>query len=328
VTNQAFVDILAAFPKQYVLVVGDLMLDEYISGEVSRISPEAPVPVIELGQRRYVGGGAANVAANAVSLNGQVLLGGVVGGDQPAEQLRATLAELKVDTSGFVVDVERPTTLKTRIVALRQQIVRLDYEQRKPLSAVVESQLLQWIESNLPQAGVCIVSDYAKGVVSVSLTERVIALAQVMGKPVVIDPKGTDYAKYRQATVVTPNIHEAEQVVRRKVNSEAELLAVGRELLNELGGAALLITRGSQGMSLFRDDLPPLHIPSAARSVFDVTGAGDTVVGALGLAFAAGASLEQAAWLANRAAGIVVGKAGTATVTLDELRSSLELESL
>jgi D-beta-D-heptose 7-phosphate kinase/D-beta-D-heptose 1-phosphate adenosyltransferase len=197
--------------------------------------------------------------------------------------------------------------------------VRLDDEQRTPLPVQLENTLRRWAQEHVREIDACILSDYAKGVLSTTLTAHLIHSARQAGKPVIVDPKGVDYAKYRGADVVTPNIHEAERALNRQINGDADLMEVGRQLSDLFGGAALLITRGSQGMSLFLKGTYTLHIPASARSVFDVTGAGDTVVGTLAMALAADASLEQAAYLANRAAGIVVEKFGTATPTLEEL---------
>lgn len=317
--DKALLDILNAFPGKCVLIVGDVMLDEYIWGEVQRISPEAPVPVVEVRRRTYAPGGAANTAANVASLGGRALLGGVVGRDDQAERLRQALRQAGVDADGLFVDADRPTTTKTRIVAHSQQVVRVDTEQRMPLPVELEDTLLGWTAKRLSEADACILSDYDKGVVSPRLAERFIRLAREAGRPAVVDPKGTNYAKYRGATVVTPNIREAEQALNYKINGHADLLKVGRQLSTILEGSALLITRGPEGMSLFLNGAEAVHIPAVARNVFDVTGAGDTVVSTLALALAAGATLEQAARLANRAAGIVVGKFGTATVTIEEL---------
>jgi D-beta-D-heptose 7-phosphate kinase/D-beta-D-heptose 1-phosphate adenosyltransferase len=319
---------LAAVPGKAVLIVGDVMLDEYIWGEVRRISPEAPVPVVEMRRRTFVLGGAGNSAANVVSLGGMAYLGGVVGRDQPAEQLREVLGQNGVPTEGLLTLEGRRTTTKTRIIAHSQQVVRVDSELLAPLSVAEEDQLLAWVESSLPRAGACILSDYAKGVVSPRLAEHYIRLARRAGKPVVVDPKGTDYAKYQGATLVKPNLHEAEAVAKLAITGEASLLEASRQLLAVLGGTALLITRGAEGMSLFRDGVPPLHVPTVARNVFDVTGAGDTVISTLALALVAGAPLDQAVHLANWAASIVVGKVGTATVTLDELRRAMKMTAL
>ena len=316
-------DLVAALAGRCVLIVGDVMLDEYIWGEVQRISPEAPVPVVVVRRRTCAPGGAANVAANVASLGGRALLGGVVGQDPQAAQLREALAERGVDPAGLIVDGDRPTTTKTRVVAHSQQVVRVDSERRTSLRAELEDALLSWVEEALDIADACVLSDYAKGVVSPQLAAGFIRLARGAGKPVIVDPKGTNYARYRGATVVTPNVREAEQALNREINGRADLLEVGRHLLGVLQGGALLITRGSQGMSLFVNGADVTHIPAVARNVFDVTGAGDTVIGTLALALAAGIGLEQAARLANLAAGIVVGKVGTATVTVEELMAEL-----
>lgn len=224
-----------------------------------------------------------------------------------------------VNLEGLIVDDQRQTTTKTRVIAHSQQVVRVDAEQVASLTARQEAAILQWAEKHVPAADACILSDYAKGVVSSGLAERFIRMAREAGKPVVVDPKGTDYARYRGATVVKPNVREAERSARLEITDEDSLLRVGRHLSALLEGSALLVTRGSQGMTLFQDGSPPVHIPTLARHVFDVTGAGDTVVSTLAMGLAAGSSLQQAAHLANWAASIAVGKVGTAIVTLDEL---------
>jgi D-beta-D-heptose 7-phosphate kinase/D-beta-D-heptose 1-phosphate adenosyltransferase len=321
-------EIVAAFPGTRVLVIGDVMLDEYIWGEVRRISPEAPVPVVEARRRTYIPGGAGNTAANVVSLGGQAVLGGVVGRDHQATKLGEALQQNGIETAGLVVDEGRPTTTKTRIVAHSQQVVRVDCEEHTPLPARLEDTLLQWAETYMCRADACILSDYNKGVVSTRLATCFIHLARQAGRPVVVDPKGTDYTKYRGATVVTPNVYEVEQALDHEINGDGDFLGGGQRLLDILDGAALLITRGAQGMSLYTKGAPTRHIPANARNVYDVTGAGDTVVGMLALALAAGATLEQAMDLANRAAGIVVGKFGTAMVSLAELSDHIAMAQL
>jgi D-beta-D-heptose 7-phosphate kinase/D-beta-D-heptose 1-phosphate adenosyltransferase len=303
-------------------VIGDVILDEYLWGEVRRISPEAPVPVVEIRSRSVVPGGAGNAAANVVSLAGRALLGGVVGRDDQADKLAQALRQQGVQPSGLITDSERTTTTKTRLIAHGQQVVRMDSEQRTPLSGAVEDSLLQWADRCLPDADACVLSDYGKGVVSNRVAEQVIRSARRLNKPVIVDPKGTNYAKYRGATVVKPNIHEVQLVLREEIEGEQALLEASRRLVGFLEGAALLITRGELGMSLFREAFEPVHIAAVARHVFDVTGAGDTVVSTMAMALAAGGALEQAVHLANLTAGIVVGKRGTATVTLDELRDA------
>jgi D-glycero-beta-D-manno-heptose-7-phosphate kinase len=320
--ERSLVELVALLPRQRILIIGDLMLDEYIWGEVRRVSPEAPVPVVEVRSRSDVPGGAANVAANVTSLGGVAMLGGVVGADAPGERLCAALRSHGLAAEGILSDDQRPTTIKTRIVAHQQQVVRLDCEQRAPLRSGLEDALLRWTEQQLPQVQGCILSDYGKGVITPRVAQQFIRQARSAGKPVVVDPKGADYVKYRGATVVKPNLHEALRVCKKDPDDAVRLLDVGRELLEILAGTAVLLTRGAEGLSLFCQGTPPMDIPSMARDVFDVTGAGDTVVSTLALALAAGAPLYQAADLANRAAGIVVGKIGTATVSWQELHAA------
>jgi len=312
-------EIVSAFAGKCILIVGDVMLDEYVWGKVRRISPEAPVPVLDFTHRTCQPGGAANTAANVLSLGGRALLGGAVGADPQGKQLLDLLRAAGGDIQGLVVAEGHWTTTKTRLLAHNQQVVRVDYERPDPLPAAREDELLDWAQRQMHRIDACVLSDYAKGVVSPRLAERFIQLARENGKPVLVDPKGTNFTKYRGATLVKPNLHEVERFLNHEVKEEAALLEAGRRLVEVLEGSAVLITRGAEGMCLFRPDAPMVHIPSTAQAVFDVTGAGDTVAGTLALALAAGAELEPAARLANRAAGIVVGKVGTAQVTPQEL---------
>ncbi len=308
-----------------VLIVGDLMLDEYIWGDVRRISPEAPVPVVEVAGLTAVPGGAANAAAGIVALGGQARLGGVVGGDASGQRLRARLRERGIAVDGIWSDERRPTTTKTRIVAGSQQVVRADRETCAPLAESIEDALGDWALGQLGGAGAVILSDYAKGAVSARLAQTLIEAASARRLPVVVDTKGVDYARYRGATVLTPNLEEAARASGLVIADEEDLCRAAKVLLGNLGGAALLVTRGAQGMTLFTADGPgadPAHIQATARNVFDVTGAGDTVVASLALALASGASLPDAAHLASAAAGVVVGKVGTATVSLAELAAA------
>jgi D-beta-D-heptose 7-phosphate kinase/D-beta-D-heptose 1-phosphate adenosyltransferase len=318
-SNRNLRDIVMDFSGKCVLIVGDVMLDEYIWGEARRISPEAPVPVVEVRRRSYTPGGAANTAANILTLGGRARLGGVVGSDRQAERLLATLRESAIDCDGLVSDPERQTTTKTRILAHNHQVARMDTESRAPLPAPLEDRLLEWANKQIRQVDACVLSDYAKGVISGRFAEQFIKMARLAGKPVIVDPKGKDPSKYRGATVVKPNLHEVEQLIKKEIQCESSLFEAGRLLSARLAGAALLITRGSQGMSLFEPGREPLHIPTAARNVYDVTGAGDTVVSVLAMTLAAGGGLDEAAHLANLAAGIVVGKLGTSAVEASEL---------
>ena len=317
-------DLLARFRDCPVLVVGDLMLDEYLWGHVNRISPEAPVPVVEVQRRSFTVGGAANTAANVAGLGGSAIIAGIVGDDAEGTRIRDLLAGLGIDTSAIVVDPTRPTTTKTRVIAHSQQMVRIDHEQPGALDDAVEADLLARLEAQLPGVRAAVVSDYGKGVISPNLCERFIALARAAGVPVIVDPKGTDYRKYRGATVVKPNQLETGKVLNRDLRTTAEVEHAGRELLEFLGaGSSVLVTRGAHGMTLLQADRPAVHVPAQAREVYDVTGAGDTVAGTLALTLAVGGSLESACQLASLAAAVVVGKVGTATCGLAELEEAL-----
>jgi rfaE bifunctional protein kinase chain/domain len=312
-------DVLSSFPGKKILVVGDVMLDEYIWGSVRRISPEAPVPVVEVQRRTFVPGGAANTALNVQGLGGQAVLVSVLGRDDAGTRTYDILRGRGVDVEGLLIDDHRPTTTKARVIAHSQQVVRVDQEQRTPLAPDVEEALLARFESSLPAVDGCALSDYAKGVVSVRVARELIRRVRRAGKPVVVDPKGTDCTKYRSATVVKPNLNEAGLALNCELGDPESIRRGGGRLVELLDGSAVLITRGAQGMSLFVRGQEPLHIPAEAREVFDVTGAGDTVAATLAMALAAGAPLDLAARLASCAAGIVVGKVGTAAIQLPEV---------
>lgn len=319
-------DLLARFRDCPVLVVGDLMLDEFVWGNVSRISPEAPVPVVQVTKRTYAAGGAANTAANVRSLGGRVAVAGVLGDDGSGRKTLEELQSQGVDTAAVVADPTRPTTTKTRVVAHSQQVVRIDDEKPGAVPAEVEDRLFAAIAEQLKGVRGCVVSDYGKGVVTAGLVGRVIAAASDVGVPVVIDPKGLDYAKYRGATLVKPNQLEAGQVLNRNLTSSDDVDRAGAELLELLGPkSSVLITRGPAGMSLFEHGRWPVHVPAQAREVYDVTGAGDTVAGTLGLSLAVGAKADEACRLASLAAAVVVGKVGTATCSVDELRAAVQV---
>jgi D-beta-D-heptose 7-phosphate kinase/D-beta-D-heptose 1-phosphate adenosyltransferase len=316
-------DILHKFRGSPVLVVGDLMLDEFVWGQVSRISPEAPVPVVEVRKRTFVAGGAANTAANIASLGGRPVIAGIVGDDTSGDRVGELLTKSGVALDGVVRDGERPTTTKTRIVAHSQQLVRIDHESHAAIHTDRIDELLARIDDALPHVRACVISDYGKGVITAAVAQAVIVRCQAHAIPSVIDPKGTDYRKYSGATLVKPNLGEAAKALNREITDAAMLQQAGRDLIELLGGrTSLLITQGAQGMSLFERLRPMLHVPAAAREVYDVTGAGDTVAGVIALALAAGGNLEAGCRLASAAAAIVVGKAGTATVTWDELHAA------
>jgi D-beta-D-heptose 7-phosphate kinase/D-beta-D-heptose 1-phosphate adenosyltransferase len=315
--------LLRAMRGRRVLVVGDLMLDEFIWGRVGRISPEAPVPVVEVTGQSFHLGGAGNVAANLRALGGEAVVLGVVGADSAGDRVKEALRAAGVVPTLAVADGERPTTVKTRIVAHNQQVVRADREVADELTGTLEEALLLGVREHLPDCRAVVVSDYQKGVVTPRIMRLLLDRARRAGIPVLVDPKVKHLTRYRGASVVTPNQLEAEQATGHTIRSAADLLVVGERLLKHLRCGAALITRGEHGMSLFERGRPPAHIATAAREVFDVTGAGDTVIASLALAASAGAPLREAAELANRAAGIVVGKVGTATATPDEILASL-----
>lgn len=324
-TEKTLRDIVEALHGKRVLIVGDVMLDEYVWGEVRRISPEAPVPVVTIQQRTYRPGGAGNVAANIASLGGTPVLIGVVGQDSMGSQLELALSEMKMETADILIPLsDRPTTVKSRVVAHNQQILRLDTETNLPISEQVEDAILAWAGQHVGRVDVCVISDYAKGMMTDRVCRGIIEKAIDHRVPIVVDPKGHDYRKYAGATVVTPNIHEAIDDYDGSRTTNLDLDQRVAHLLGLLAGASILVTQGAQGMSLYRHGRHTIHIPANARNVFDVTGAGDTVVGTLALALAAGASLEQAACLANFAAGVVVGKLGTAIVARDELLEAIK----
>jgi rfaE bifunctional protein kinase chain/domain len=314
---------LERFPKRRVLVLGDVMVDEYVWGTVSRLSPEAPVPVVAVQSESLKVGGAGNVAANIAALGGRAEVVGVVGNDAAAGRLVDELERAGVKADGLVVDDTRPTTIKSRVVAGSQHVVRFDRENDAPIGPTVRSRILQQVRERLPRADVLLISDYAKGVVGSPLVRDVLRLASRLKKYVAVDPKVQHVPLFRGVTVIAPNHHEAAAATRILIRKEADLLRAGERLLKRLEARAVLITRGEQGMSLFEAGGAVTHIPTFAREVYDVTGAGDTVMAVLALALAAGASIREAAVLANYGAGVVVAKRGTATVTRAELARAL-----
>jgi D-beta-D-heptose 7-phosphate kinase/D-beta-D-heptose 1-phosphate adenosyltransferase len=309
---------------QRVLVAGDLMLDEFLWGRVSRISPEAPVPVVQVSRQSFHLGGAGNVASSVRALGGQAVVVGVVGRDPAAVHVREALNAAGVEEALVVAGGGRPTTVKTRIVAHHQQVVRADRESDDDVPPDTSDELLERIRAALPTCGALVVSDYQKGVVTPRLMKALLPMARRRGVPVLVDPKVRHFALYRKVAVVTPNQLEAEQATGRPIRSVEDLRAAGARILRLLGCDAVLVTRGELGMALFPRQGRAALIPTAAREVFDVTGAGDTVIATLALGLAAGAPLAQAAVLANHAAGVVVGKVGTATATPDEVLAALQ----
>jgi D-beta-D-heptose 7-phosphate kinase/D-beta-D-heptose 1-phosphate adenosyltransferase len=306
-----------------VLVLGDAMLDHYIWGETSRISPEAPVPVVKVKRESDRLGGAANVAANILALGGHPVLVAVVGQDEGGQMLRQALEGRGVATTHLVVDDTRPTVKKTRVIARSQQVVRIDREEACELSPSTREACSRRIADALPAVQAVVISDYGKGVISRQLLTEWLPRLREVGLPICVDPKETHFHSYRQVTVLTPNLKEAAFAAGQPISGPESLEEVGRRLLENLESESLLITRGEDGMSLFLRGSPTLHIPAVGRHVYDVTGAGDTVVGTMGLGLAAQLSIEDATRLANHAAGRVIRELGTATTSCGEIRQSL-----
>ncbi|MGQ9670869.1 MAG: D-glycero-beta-D-manno-heptose-7-phosphate kinase [Desulfosoma sp.] len=315
---------LDRFSQCTILVVGDLMLDVFLWGDVRRISPEAPVPVVEVRRETHVLGGAGNVVHNIVSMGGKARMVGVVGNDAFGREIRNLLQEAQVPCLGLVTVHDRPTTVKTRVIAQHQQVVRVDWEDIRPVEPEGLLAILHAVETQVRGVDAVVVSDYAKGVISLEVMDAVRALAQQFGIPVFVDPKVPHAEFYHHVTLVTPNTAEASAMAGVAVSEDISLEAVGRLLLEKLQCRHVLITRGPEGMSLFEAGAPPLHIPTVAKKVFDVTGAGDTVIAAIALAAAAGLNMREAALVANTAAGIVVGEVGTAAVEHARLRAALQ----
>lgn len=308
------------FDRARILVVGDVMLDRYWHGMSTRISPEAPVPVIKVDQTEDRPGGGANVALNMAALGASVSLAGVVGNDKEGQILEGFLRVAGIETN-FLVSSTKPTITKLRVISRHQQLLRMDFEDKFDSSDSLA--LVNKARNLISQTNVLVLSDYAKG--SLQDCQALIRFAREAGVPVLVDPKGQDFSRYRGATMLTPNFHEFEAVVG-KCSSERELVEKGATLISDLELQALLVTRGEQGMTLLRPDHPELHLPARGREVFDVTGAGDTVIATLAAAMAAGLPMPEATALANLAAGIVVGKLGTAAVSAPELRRAIIAE--
>jgi rfaE bifunctional protein kinase chain/domain len=326
------------FDKANIIVIGDLILDEYVWGDVDRISPEAPVPVVWAKRREVVPGGAANVASNLRSLGARVTLSGVVGADDGREKLLHKLAELKVDPSAIVAEKGRKTTVKSRVFARNQQLVRIDWEHVDPIGDRTRSRLFDYVSRNLKKYDAVIIEDYGKGVFDAELLSNVIGLARRQGKIITVDPKEDNFESYAGVTCITPNRKETENAIRYlkmkddsnsfriyrdKLTNHADIQKAGYAILNHLKLESLLLTLGENGMWLFEQERDE-HIPTVAQEVFDVSGAGDTAIASFTLALAAGASKADAAKIANFAAGIVVGKVGTATTTVDEIIERME----
>lgn len=326
VNKKRLIDIVSRFENANVLVVGDFILDEYIWGDVRRISPEAPVPVVDVRRETFLPGGSLNVANNIHSLGGKVYPCGVVGRDMRGRMLLKAMRQQRIDTGGVVYDNTRPTTLKTRVIAHSQQVVRFDREKVHEISRKDLNNILKFIKDAASESDVLIIEDYGKGVVTPKLIKEIIRIAKKQKLKVIVDPKEKHFSYYKGVTSITPNLKEAMSAVKNifSLDKMPTLESTGRKLRSYLKAESVLITLGEEGMALFEKNGRISRIPTAAREVFDVSGAGDTVIATFSLALACGASLYEAAYISNLAAGIVVGKVGAATSTLVELKNAVE----
>lgn len=311
--------IIAKFKKLKIMVIGDLILDEFLWGDVERISPEAPVPVVWVRSESFMPGGASNVANNIASLGAKVYLSGITGKDRNADILVAELEKRGINLDGVVVDGQRPTTLKTRIIAHHQQVVRVDRERLDSIDDNMYDQMFAFINKKIKEVDAIIIEDYGKGLVTSRLLSRLIPLVKRHKKIITVDPKVDHFSYYKGVSSITPNLKEAQEISGLKAKTESDIDKIGRKILKELNSESVLLTLGEGGMRLFEKNGKIIHIPTMAQDVFDVSGAGDTVIAAFTLGLSCGINPRYAAYIANYAAGIVVGKVGVATVTSQEL---------
>ncbi|MFW5628761.1 MAG: D-glycero-beta-D-manno-heptose-7-phosphate kinase [Candidatus Cloacimonadaceae bacterium] len=314
-----FEEIIKGVAKQKAIIFGDMMLDSYLWGKVQRISPEAPVPVIEIEKEEYRPGGAANVALNITALGAKAYPIGIIGEDESARSLKKLFVDQDIETDGLIIDKTRKTTTKTRIGAANQQIVRIDIEDLHHPCGDVEKLIIAQLEKRVPQVGLLIVEDYNKGLFSEKIIAKMLELCKKHNVIVAVDPKQKNFFSYRGVDIFKPNYSELQTSLGRKFESEEDFHQGANEVLERLDCRYLVVTRGSKGMHIFSKDQPMRHLPSYAREVYDVSGAGDTVITALGLAYLAGADILSAATFANHAAGVVCGKLGTAFATPEEI---------
>lgn len=300
------------------------MLDRYWWGSVNRISPEAPVPIVHLKNSTFAAGGAANVAANIAGLGAKPYLIGLTGDDEDAKTFCRVIAESDVSTAHLIFSKSRPTTVKTRVIAHNQQVVRIDQEIVREPDETEKKQILDQVVSVIDEVGLVVVSDYAKGLLTDEILENLIALAKSKQKPVLVDPKGKNYLKYKGATLLTPNKKEAAEACKIDENQSNWIAEAGQKLISEVGLEAILITQGEEGMTLIKKSGESNHFHASAREIYDVTGAGDTVIATLGVALGVGEKLEDAAEIANAAAGIVVEQVGTTAIKFNDLFSYVQ----
>lgn len=321
--TQKLLGIIKKFTRARILIIGDIMLDEFVWGKVSRISPEAPVPVVEVTKEDIMFGGAANVLQNISALGGHGMLLGVIGNDYNGERMLEMLREKDYSTEGILIDPFRPTSIKTRVIAQHQQVVRFDRETKDELSKKTFSGMIEFLRTRLREFDAVIVSDYGKGLINRDVITTILEHKKRNGITVSVDPKIRNFRFYKGVTVITPNQKEAEEACGFEIDSPQALVKAGMQILKRYETDAILITRGEHGMSLFQKDGGIKHIPTVAKEIYDVTGAGDTVISTLSLALAAKAPWIDACIISNHAAGIVVGKVGTATASRKELETSI-----
>ena len=324
--RQHWFDIIEKFSSKKVLVVGDIMMDRFVWGNVERISPEAPVPVVEVVKETEHAGGCGNVAKNIVSLGGKSVVVTVIGDDINGERLKHIMESSGTDISGIFQDRERQTIVKTRITAHNQQMVRIDRESKLQISSSIIEKIVNFIKQMVKTVDAILISDYGKCVITKNVLKTCIKLAHKYDIPISVDPKIEHFMDYKRVTVITPNTNEATLGMRlhKKTTTEEEIYALCEKIITKLKSEAVVITRGEKGMSLFQKNRKIYNIPTRAKEVYDVTGAGDTVIATLTLALAAGASMSTGCEIANYAAGVVVGKVGTATVNTEELKSIIK----
>ena len=318
---------ISKFKKCRVLVIGDLMIDEYLWGDVDRISPEAPVQVVAVKKEEFTLGGSGNVVNNLVALGAGVFVAGVIGTGRNGNMLLKKFGDLGADIGGVIQEHGRPTTRKTRVIAAHQHVLRIDRETKKDISAQTFEKITRFIRKTIPETDVVLVSDYGKGLITRALMAEIVETAKKYKKTTIADPKGLDYSKYSGVTLITPNKKEAALASGIEITNSATLAEAGARILETVNVGKLIVTCGKEGMVLFERKKKPYMIRAEARQVYDVSGAGDTVIAVLGLCAASGASFKDGASVANRAAGIVVGKVGTATVSAEELSSALTVRS-
>ena len=319
--------IISKFKDVKILIVGDLILDEFVWGDSSRISPEAPVPVVLVERESFMPGGAANVANNISALGGRVYIVGVIGKDERGQILEKLLRDKDVDTEGVISDSERPTTLKTRVVARHQQVVRIDHENSLSINDGVNRGIIDYVKDKIDEMDGIIIEDYGKGVITPKFLKEIIPLAKKHDKIIIVDPKEEHFSYYKGVTAITPNRREAEIATGIKAVDNEALNKIGRRLIEQYKLKVALITLGEHGMRLFERSGKITHIPTVAQEVFDVSGAGDTVIAAFTLALGARAKMIEAAHISNFAAGIVVGKVGVATTSPSELKARIKVHS-